>query len=64
LTAVILCVGGIIMLLLEVIGEYVGRIYIRINNSPQYVIRNEINFQDQSSIQEKDLSDTQKGEKG
>ena len=34
-----LVVGGIIMMLLGLIGEYVGRIYISINNAPQYVIR-------------------------
>ena len=30
---------GMIMILLGVIGEYVGRIYISINNAPQYVIK-------------------------
>lgn len=37
--AVILFVGGVLMLMLGMIGEYVGRIYISINRSPQYVIR-------------------------
>ncbi len=37
--AVILFVGGILMLMLGMVGEYVGRIYISINKSPQYVIR-------------------------
>jgi len=32
-------IGGMIMLMLGLIGEYVGRIYISLNNSPQYVIR-------------------------
>ncbi len=41
--AVLLFVGGMIMLMLGLIGEYVGRIYISINNSPQYVIRETIN---------------------
>lgn len=31
------------MLMLGLIGEYVGRIYISLNNSPQYVIREIIN---------------------
>ncbi|MBP5260539.1 MAG: glycosyltransferase family 2 protein [Clostridiales bacterium] len=35
----ILIVGGIIMIMLGLIGEYIGRIYICINNAPQYVIR-------------------------
>lgn len=42
LMGVILIVGGVIMILLGVIGEYVGRIYISINNAPQYVIRQSI----------------------
>ncbi len=36
--------GGMIMLMLGLIGEYVGRIYISLNNSPQYVIRETINM--------------------
>ncbi|MBQ5333143.1 MAG: glycosyltransferase [Oscillospiraceae bacterium] len=42
--AVILIIGGIIMVLLGLIGEYIGRIYMCINDSPQYVIREKINF--------------------
>ena len=41
--SVILFSSGIIMMLLGVIGEYVGRIFICINDSPQYVIRKVIN---------------------
>lgn len=37
--AVILFIGGIIMLSIGMIGEYIGRIYISINDSPQYVIK-------------------------
>ena len=32
-------IGGMIMFMLGLIGEYVGRIYISLNNSPQFVIR-------------------------
>ncbi len=39
IVAVLLIVGGLLMLMLGLIGEYIGRIYICINNSPQYVIR-------------------------
>lgn len=35
---------GIILVMLGMIGEYVGRIYISINNSPQYVVRKTINI--------------------
>lgn len=44
LMAVLLLVGGCLMLMLGLIGEYIGRIYISLNNSPQYVIRDEVNF--------------------
>lgn len=37
--SIILIIGGIILIMLGIIGEYIGRIYICINNSPQYVIR-------------------------
>lgn len=40
----LLFIGGIIMMLLGLIGEYLGRIYICINNAPQYVIRQKINL--------------------
>lgn len=39
LMSVMVFIGGMIMLMLGLIGEYVGRIYISLNNSPQYVIR-------------------------
>ena len=35
-------IGGMIMLMLGLIGEYIGRIYICMNNSPQYVIREKV----------------------
>ena len=41
--AVLLFIGGIIMLMLGLIGEYIGRVYISLNNSPQFVIREIIN---------------------
>lgn len=42
--AAILFIGGLILLVLGLIGEYLGRIYISINNSPQYVIKEKINI--------------------
>ncbi len=44
LLAAVLVIGGMIMVLLGVIGEYVGRIYICLNDSPQYVVRRTINI--------------------
>ena len=37
--SIMLFMGGLIMLMLGMIGEYIGRIYISLNNSPQYVIK-------------------------
>lgn len=36
-------IGGMIMLMLGLIGEYIGRMYISMNNSPQFVIREVMN---------------------
>lgn len=43
LMSAIVFIGGMVMLMLGIIGEYIGRIYISLNNSPQYVIRECIN---------------------
>lgn len=42
--SILLILGGVILLVLGMIGEYIGRIYISLNNSPQYVIRSIINY--------------------
>lgn len=39
IASILLILGGLMLLVLGLIGEYVGRIYISINNSPQYVIK-------------------------
>lgn len=39
LMSVLVFLGGMIMLMLGMIGEYVGRMYICMNCSPQYVVR-------------------------
>ena len=38
LMSVIVFMGGMLMLMLGLVGEYMGRTYISMNNSPQYVI--------------------------
>ncbi len=53
LIAVLLLSSGLIMLMLGMIGEYLGRIYICINDSPQYVIRETINIPDKPDSGEK-----------
>ncbi len=44
LMSAIVFFGGMVMVLLGLIGEYIGRIYISMNNSPQYVIREKMNI--------------------
>ena len=44
LMAAVVFFGGMIMLMLGLVGEYIGRIYISLNNSPQYVIRDTVNL--------------------
>lgn len=39
LMSVLVFMGGMLMLMLGLVGEYMGRMYISMNNSPQYVIR-------------------------
>lgn len=41
-----LFIGGMIMLLLGMIGEYLGRAYISLNNAPQYVVRTVLNSEE------------------
>ena len=38
-TALLLLLGGMILVVLGIIGEYVGRIYMCANAAPQYVER-------------------------
>lgn len=44
--SIMLILGGMILLVLGMIGEYIGRIYISLNNSPQYVIRTVIHYEE------------------
>ena len=41
---------GIVMLILGLLGEYIGRMYISINNAPQFVVKEELN------VEEKDIN--------
>ena len=42
---IILILGGLILMSQGMLGEYIGRIYICLNASPQYVIRRTINIE-------------------
>lgn len=46
LMTAILFIGGMLMLMLGLVGEYIGRMYISMNNSPQYVIKEKIYHED------------------
>ncbi|MBD5462115.1 MAG: glycosyltransferase family 2 protein [Lachnospiraceae bacterium] len=39
LMSVLVFTGGMLMLMMGLVGEYMGRMYISMNNSPQFVIR-------------------------
>lgn len=44
LLAVIFVLFGILFILLGMVGEYVGRIYMALNNTPQYIIKDTYNI--------------------
>ncbi|MBX9766196.1 MAG: glycosyltransferase family 2 protein [Bdellovibrionales bacterium] len=46
-----LFLSGAIMLMLGLMGEYLGRIYISLNRIPQYVVRGTFNLETPSSLQ-------------
>lgn len=48
LMSAIVIFGGMIMLMLGLIGEYIGRIYISLNSAPQYVIRDVVNIDEEN----------------
>ncbi len=47
--ASLLFIGGLILIMLGLIGEYIGRIYISINNAPQYTVRETVHSQIRTS---------------
>ena len=53
LMSAIMFIGGMLMLMLGLIGEYVGRMYICMNNAPQYVIREIITNENDGEEQER-----------
>lgn len=42
LMSMLVFMGGMLMLMLGLVGEYMGRMYISMNNSPQFVIRERV----------------------
>lgn len=43
LMSVLLLIGGLNLIMLGLIGEYIGRIYISMNKSPQFIVREVVN---------------------
>lgn len=43
LMSVLLLIGGLNLIMLGLIGEYIGRIYISMNKSPQFIVREIVN---------------------
>lgn len=56
--SVLLIMSGIILCVLGMIGEYVGRIYMCINHTPQYVIRNVFPSQELHSAENEGASES------
>lgn len=46
IVVVILICSGLLMLLMGLIGEYIGRLFLVANNIPQYVVRERINVEE------------------
>ncbi len=42
--SIILIIGGSILFVLGMIGEYLGRVYLSLNKEPQYVVKDKINI--------------------
>jgi len=45
--AAVLFVGGLLMLMIGILGEYIGRMYILLSNMPQFNIRDSLNADDE-----------------
>lgn len=48
--AVMLLLGGLILLVLGIIGEYIGRIYMILSDLPQYVVRETVNVDEEVTV--------------
>lgn len=46
LIMVILILGGLILLALGIIGKYIGQVYLTINNSPKYIVKETVGYEE------------------
>ena len=44
LMAVILVLFGVLFFVLGIFGEYIGQTYLALNNTPQFVVKDMVNF--------------------
>jgi len=44
IVCLLLIIGGMLMAMLGLVGEYIGRIYVSMNAAPQYIIREKVNL--------------------
>lgn len=52
LISIMLFLGGIVLIMLGVMGEYLGRAYMCINRTPQFVVRGKYGFEDEEEEKE------------
>lgn len=45
LITVILIIGGLLMIMIGLMGEYIGRMYLTLSNQPQYEVRETLNVE-------------------
>lgn len=51
LMSALMFIGGMLMLMVGLVGEYIGRMYICMNNAPQYVVREIVGKKREKKIQ-------------
>ncbi len=51
LMSALMFIGGMLMLMVGLVGEYIGRMYICMNNAPQYVVREIVGKKREKRIQ-------------
>lgn len=54
LISVNLIIGGIILIFMGLIGEYIGRIYMCINETPQYVVKEVVRHETRQNIEKRE----------